>query len=238
MNNIQKTTLAALTSLTLITVILIFIIPDSNLIQYIKFAATLVLTLVALATRTGDRTSSLMKIAFIFSLIGDFFLAIVKVIDKEFPRDLFGIGLFLVAYLFLIAAFRQGKVPVRKTEYLYLLPLAGTAGAFFITMHQYLKGIMIPLSIVFAITIVMMTWTAIGVRKRTDLGATGAKLLIAGALLIFISDLTVAYEMFLPAFINPPAWMEAIIRATFTPAWTLFLLVIQERKTGEKQENN
>jgi hypothetical protein len=220
----------------------IYLIPDSNLLHYSKFAGTVGLFIFALNIKTKGMTSLMLKIAFFFSALGDFFLAAMKAIYKNFDGSLYGIGLFLLAYIFLILAFQKfGNVWNIKNiwkELIIFIPLLVIVGIFFVTMNQYLGGIMIPISILFAITITYMTWTAITTLTRGWFKKSTATLIGIAAVLIFISDFAVAYEIFLPAFYNPPAWIEALVRGTFTPAWTLLLLVLADVKSGENKEKN
>lgn len=242
MNKTQKLALQIFIPLTLMTILMIYLIPDSNLLHYSKFAGTVGLLIFAITIKTKGMTWFMLKIAFFLSALGDFFLAAMKAIDKNFDGSLYGIGLFLLAYIFLIMAFQKfgdewNKKNIWK-ELLLLIPLLLIVGIFFVTMYQYLGGIMIPISILFAITITYMTWTAITTIKRGWFKKSSAVLISIAVVLIFISDFAVAYEIFLPAFENPPAWIEALVRGTFTPAWTLFLLVLADVKTGENKKKN
>ena len=242
MNKTQKLALQIFLPLTAIIILMIYQIPDSDLVQYMKFASTVALFIYALCIKTEGMTKLMLKIAFLFSAIGDFFLAAMKAIDKNFDGSLYGIGLFLVAYIFLIIAFQKfgegWKLNNLKKELLILVPLLFIVGVFFVTMHQYLGGIMIPISILFAITITYMTWTAITTLSRGWFKRAIAMMIAVAALLIFFSDFAVAYEIFLPAFDNPPAWIEALVRGTFTPAWTLLLVVLGDVKISENSEKN
>lgn len=242
MNKTQKLTLQIFIPLTLIIILMIYLIPDSNLLHYSKFACTVGLLIFALNIRSQGMTWLMLKVAFLLSALGDFFLAAMKAIDKNFDGSLYGIGFFLLAYVFLILGFQKfgdewNRKNIRK-ELPILIPLLLIVGIFFVTMHQYLGGIMIPISILFALTITYMTWTAITTLTRGWFKKSSATLIGIAAIMIFISDFAVAYEIFLPAFENPPAWIEALVRGTFTPAWTLFLIVLADLNTGENKEKN
>lgn len=238
MNKTQKLALQIFIPLTLIIIFMIYLIPDSNLLHYSKFAVTVGLFIFALSIKTKGMTWLMLKIAFFLSAFGDFFLAAMKAIDKNFDGSLYGIGLFLLAYIFLILTFQKFGDDWKRSsiwkELFLLIPLLLIVGIFFVSMYKYLGGIMIPISIFFAFTITYMTWTAIATLKRGWFKKSSAALIGIAAILIFISDFAVAYEIFLPAFENPPAWIEALVRGTFTPAWTLLLLVLADVKTRRK----
>lgn len=242
MNKTRKLALQIFIPLTLIIILMIYLIPDSNLLHYSKFAGTVGLFIFALGIKTEGMIWLLLKIAFFLSALGDFFLAAMKAIDKNFDGSLYGIGLFLLAYVFLIMTFQKfGDEWNRKNiwkELFLLIPLLLIVAIFFVTMYKYLGGIMIPISILFAITITYMTWTAITTITRGWFKKSSALLIGIAVILIFISDFAVAYEIFLPSFENPPAWIEALVRGTFTPAWTLLLLVLADVKIGDNKEKN
>lgn len=227
MNKDQKLTLLIFIPVTLLIVALIYLLPGNNIVHYAEFASTVLLFLFAINKKTENKQKILIQIAFLFSVIGDFFLAAMKAINKEFDASLYGIALFLIAYLFLIAAF-QKNFSLSKKEIIVAIPLLAVVAYFFYGMHMYLKGIMFPISILFAATITYMAWTAITSLFRGYFSKKVAIIIALAAVLIFFSDFAVAYEMFLPAFKNQPIWLEALVRATFIPAWMLFLVVLSE----------
>lgn len=193
----------------------------------VEYAATVVLFLLALWIPARKGVSMAVKGAFAFSLAGDFFLALLPALAPDFDGNLIGMGLFLAAYLFLIAAFGK-NVRIKREELLTGIGLLLILGAFLIQVLPYAQGVFFGALLAFSAVITVMAWSGVSTLFRGWYGKRASRLIAAGALSIVASDILVALVLFHPAFQNPSVWTEVLIRITYTPAWGMFLLAFLE----------
>jgi hypothetical protein len=221
--------LAVFLPLTLLTVILMYFRPDSDIVKYVKFTSTLLLFTAAIAVKKQSKEQKIMAVGFVFSLIGDFFLALLPALPINLDGTMLGIGSFMIAYIFLISAF-QKNLRIGWAEIVIAIPFFGILICFFATMYMNIKGLMMIAAILFSITIFYLAWNAVSSIFWKYFKLKVALQIALFAILIFSSDLAVAYEIFHPAFQKNVVWLAIFVRVTYTMGWTILLSVLCEDK--------
>jgi len=219
MNNTQR----ILPVIYLLFAILIFffmsINPEEIMLQYLKLTVMITLFLSVLIMRKKYREQKIMVLAFFFMVIGDYFFVIAK-------NDILGIGLFLISYIVLIAAF-QRNFKVGRAEKFMAIPIV----AFFLyviltLLLPYAKGPMFIGTLVFGAVLCYMTWTALCTIPRRYFKPGIARIIAVAAVILFFSDMGVAYEIYHPQFSGHVLWLNNFVRGSFIFGWTLLAMAV------------
>lgn len=171
-----------LTSLACVALVLLLLLDYAVASAMAKIVASS--AFVATAVRVGALHSlfgRFVLLGLVFSWFGDAFL-----IGKSHAAFLLGLGAFLFAHLFYIGAFAIRGINMRWAA-LGALPVAATAITVSLWLAPHVAADMTVPVRAYTVVISLMLITAIGTRGR---GAPG--IILAGALLFFVSDLSVA----------------------------------------------
>jgi uncharacterized membrane protein YhhN len=143
--------------------------------------------------RHHSTSKVLANMAMLLALAGDVLLLYVG--DQFFIA---GLVCFLIAHIILTAYFSKlHPLNLKKSEYFFgaLLPLLVIAGLSIRFIYPYLNHLEIPV-IIYSMVIVLMTATAANVIANKKTSTLGIKYFLPGALLLVLSDLTLALNKF------------------------------------------
>ncbi|MCF8241147.1 MAG: lysoplasmalogenase [Melioribacteraceae bacterium] len=180
-----------------------------KLYQMFKPLTLLLLIVILVLKERADFSiySLLLLCAFIFSLIGDIFLMFNK------PKFINGLIAFLIGHLFFTTSFviESGKVLI-----VYLIPIL-ISGLFL--FNYFSKHVDVKLKktvLVYIVIILIMLWSALNYYLVEP--GMNSRLVFFGAVLFFISDLTLGINKFKKPFYLA----EVIILGTYYTAQIMF----------------
>ncbi|HCF50729.1 MAG TPA: hypothetical protein DER60_10625 [Syntrophomonas sp.] len=228
MNNTQRVFLAVYLPATIFILMLDNMFTGANIVQYVKYSTMITLFLAARSVKKDGPEQQLMSMALLFVVIADFFLVFLPTITySDFTA--FGTAAFAAAYLCLIFA-TQKNFSLGRADIIMALMVGGISILAFLTMEmEEIQGAMLLGVIAFGVVLAYMTWTSICTIFRKYYRLKVAGLLALAGILMFISDLAVAYVHFNLAYtVFYQPWMQNIVWASYIPAWTLIALVISE----------
>lgn len=228
MNNAQRVLLAAYLPLTAFILIVDNLFTGFDMVQYTKYAVIFTLYLAACWVNKAVAEQSIMSLALFFVAVADFFLVFLPTITGC-DYTIVGTVWFSLAYLCLIIA-NQKNFGIGWAEFLCAVLIGGITVAIFLLLPlEEISGWKLLGVICFAMILAYMTWTSVCTIFRKYYRFKVALLLAFSAMLMFISDLVVAYVHFnlqYTALYQP--WMQNIVWAAYIPAWTLLTVVISE----------
>ena len=140
-------------------------------------------------------------------------------------------GGFIGAYLLLLLAFFP-RTRVKARSFLGLLPFLLVFALVFRELRPYAEGAFFWVAMITGIILILTAWTLSGAfwgLPSTLPGLSPWFLALAG-LLLFASDMVVAYSIFHPDFSGYLFWKEALIWGTYVPGWTLILLASMDKE--------
>lgn len=228
MNNAQRVLLAVYLPLTAFILVVDNLFTGFDMVQYTKYAVMVTLFLAASWVDKAIAEQSLMSLALLFVAAADFFLVFLPTITGLDYSIVGAIG-FSLAYLCLIIA-NQKNFGLGLAEVLCAVLIVGISVAVFMLLPlEGISGWMLLGVICFAMILAYMTWTSICTIFRKYYRLKVALLLAVSAMLMFISDLSVAYVHFnlqYTALYQP--WMQNLVWAAYIPAWALLAVVVSE----------
>lgn len=160
---------------------------QNPVLKAISKPVPLLVVIILMIPRLGDRYNRLILTGFVFSLLGDIFL--MQVIDYF----ILGLLFFLVAHIFFISAFTF-KSP-RLAPGAALVSFAFTGGLFWLISPRLDEELFIPV-LVYAAMIGIMVWRSFA-QWNSDSMAIFA---FFGAVLFAISDSLIAINRFYASF--------------------------------------
>jgi len=163
-----------------------------------------------------------------FSLMGDVFLMFPHVDEIYF---MLGLGSFLIAHLFYIAAFYLDSTNKIEVEKRYVLPIFLVFGfscmAYYLLLRPHLGSMNIPV-LIYSFTITLMA-----IMAALRYGKTNTKSfawVLVGAILFMISDSILAYNK----FVERVEIGDLLIMATYMLAQFFIAMGTVERKFVKK----
>ncbi len=227
MNNAQRILLAVYLPLTLLILRFDQLYPGEAAVQYLKYTVMTALFIAVSSIRKKHWEQKLMAVSFLFLVIADFFLVFAATIENlKLDLTPLGIGGFLIAYLFLIAAY-QRNFKLGKAEIITAIPVSGTFIYVFLSLKPFVVGPMLVGTLIFGIVLSYMTWSAVCTLFRHYYRPAIAGLIALSGILMFICDLGVAYSLFHPLYAGGHvSWLKNIIWGAYIPGWTLLAVVI------------
>lgn len=163
-----------------------------------------------------------------FSLVGDIFLMFPYVDELYF---MLGLGSFLIAHLFYIAAFYLDSTNKIEVERRYVLPIFLVFGfscmAYYLLLRPHLGSMNIPV-LVYSFTITLMA-----IMAALRYGKTNTKSfawVLVGAILFMISDSILAYNK----FVERVEIGDLLIMVTYMLAQFFIAMGTVERKFVKK----
>lgn len=225
MNKTQRILLAVFLPFTVFSHFFTVLYQDTDPVLYFKFALRIIMLLVVILLMKRTREHLFLMLAFASSVASDYFLVLALSFDYEIPnRELLGMLGFVVAYLFLIAAFSRHFRP-GKLELITILPFAATFTFVFLQLRQYASGFMFYAAILLGVVLCIFGMIMVSTLYSGQYSKKAAWFIALGGIIAFISDMVVAYSIFHPQFKGFIEWKENFIWATYMIAWTFFLVV-------------
>lgn len=226
MNRNQKLVLSVFLTITVVELAAIVMFRNSDSVRYFEFAVTIAMLLLALTAKKRFGEQKLITISFLFTAVGEFFLLIYPIQKEGGTGTLQGLGSFLIAYAFLIAAFHR-KFRWSLSDVLLITPFLAAVAIMLAVLNRYLGGAMAVAVPAFCAVITFMAWTSLTALRRGYFARLEAKMAAAAGILIFASDFGAAFQIFYPPLVsNPSLFTESLVRATFVAAWTLLLAIV------------
>lgn len=219
MNHKQKYLMGLFVPYGVLMLTAMILFPGHELLKHPQVAGMAALAVFALSLKKPTWTHRWMVVGFFVMLCGD--IAFVF-----FHNNIFGIGLYLVSYLFVIAALHK-KPKFDHLEALVLLGILAIYGV--VAVHLLIPNLSTELLIaamVFGVVLSLMSWTGFMTPRRHFFANGAATLFAIGAGFILVSDVAVAYLIFYPGFNGYVLWLELLVRATFMAGWLTFALAL------------
>lgn len=228
MNNKQKWLMGLFVPYGLILLTVMILFPGHELLKYPQVAGMAALVLFVLFQQKTSWTHRWMVIGFFVMLSGD--IAFVF-----FHNNLVGIGLYLVSYLFVIAALHR-KPAFNHLEILIFLGIIAIYGVVAVNLLiPNLSTEMLMAALIFGVVLSLMSWTGFMAPRRHFFARGIAALFALGAGFILVSDVAVAYLIFYPGFTGYILWLELLVRFTFMAGWLAFAVALSgESLTAEQ----
>ncbi len=198
--------------------------PSLVLCFSIRFSMVVAAFLLPSALRERRR----LRMAFLFTLVADFFFELMRLLDPAMPhRELYGMMGFLLAYFFLTESF-SSQLRVTKREILTLIPFFSVFLLLFRSLSRYARGPMVGGGIAIGLMLSLTAMATVSTLYRGYFSEAAARLIAVAGSLMFCSDLLVAGSIYHPDFKAFRVWKENLIWGTYVPAWTLLLLLLAE----------
>lgn len=214
--------------LTVIIIIFDVLYQDGNPSLYLTFAVRLSMFMTVLAIRKRYPEQKLIVLAFLFTVISDYYFIFVNTFERDIPNSqLFGMIGFIGAYLCLILTFSR-NFRIGKPELITIAPFAAIFTLLFLSLQQYAEGLMYPAGIILGIILCIFGMTMVSTLYRGYFSRKAAWLIAIAGCMMFFSDLFVALALYHPDFKDFLLWREIVVMATYVPAWTLLMLVAAE----------
>jgi hypothetical protein len=211
---------------------------DTATLNYVRFSAVLSIFLVVLihfVQMRGSPTSHrAILVALLFASIAEFFLSYIRTRPElVFDNLIIGMGFFMLAYLSLTRHFNK-SFRLGKSE--FLTALIFLIILFFIQttlILAFADGFMKIAAFLYSIVLCLMVWSGICTLFKAAFSQKESKQMALASILIFISDLGIAYSLFHPAYAGQfIPWLEDLIWVTYLPAWTLLAVTaVQEGRS-------
>lgn len=230
MNNTQRTLLATYLPFTFLILIFQKLYQDQPPALYLMFGVRLAMVFTVLFMSRKQKEHGSLILAFLCSLISDFFFVYLKARGWADPnRELYGMLGFIAAYLFFILAFNK-NFSMKKREWLTVLPFAAIFLFVFSQLYTFAQGVMFPAAIVIGVVLCFTAMTMVATLYRGYFSKKAAWFIAVAGCIIFLSDMVVAYSIFYPPWKEFVLWKENVIWITYVPGWTLLMVFLSESK--------
>ncbi len=236
MNNEQRIITAIYLTLTLLILFFTTLYELENPALYLKFGVRIAMLLSVIFIKKHYNEQKILVLAFLCTVVSDYFFVLLAATNPDFiNRELYGMLGFIMAYLFLIAAF-QRNFRFGKKEIVTLIPFIIIFGMVLAVLKKYIAGLMLWAAIVLGVVLCYTGMTVVTSLFRGYFSKKAAwQIAIAGCIL-FCSDMVVAFSIFHPVYKGFLLWKENFIWGTYMIGWMLLLnvavearLVVQER---------
>lgn len=203
---------------------------DQNPALILKFFVRILMVATAIGIKKEHKYQTLLAVAFGFTLFSDFFFVLMRCFSPDFSyRNLLGITGFIGAYLFLVLAFFKG-IRFSRSAFFTALPFLAVYIVVLIDLFRYVEGALLAAAIILGIILVVMATVLIGTIKRETFPKKAAVLASISAVLLFGSDIVVAYSLFHPDFHHFILVKENFIWVTYMAGWLALLCILNERE--------
>ncbi len=235
-NNTDRIIIATYLILTVMILLFHFVYEDANPSLNLRFGVRVAMFVTTVIIVKQHREQKIITLAFLCTVISDFFFTFVKTFDFELVnRNLYGITGFIVAYLFLIAAF-QRNFKIGKKEIFTVLPFVVIFGYVLVSLKQYATGLFLMAAIVLGIVLCYAAMTMIATLYRGYFKRSIAWMIAVAGIILFLSDMVVAYSIFHPDFRMFILWKDNLVWGTYMIGWILLLMITARHEIHSVQE--
>lgn len=197
-----------------------------SLVLCFSIRCTMVAAALLLPSELRERRR--LRIAFLFTLVADFFFVLMRLVDPGLPnRELYGMLGFVLAYFFLTGSVTT-RLRVSKRELMTLVPFFSSFLLLFRSLARYARGPMVGGGIAIGLMLSLTATAMVSTLYRGYFSQWAARLIAAAGSLMFASDLLEAGAIYHPALRGFRLWKENLIWGTYVPAWTMLLLLLAE----------
>jgi len=176
----------------------------------------------------GNMETRFIIAAFFFSWVGDMFLMVANQVEVLFYA---GVGGFFMAQLFYIRTFMSGGKEKMLAGFVFrrplrIIPFVVYLGLVLFIISDGMQGVMIPVIVLYAISLVFMSVAALN--RRGLVNRLSFRLVFTGSILFVLSDSMIAINKFYAEF----------PRSSFLVMLTYFsaqYLIMQGLLAGEQQ---
>ncbi len=202
-------------------------ISEMRLVTKPLITVSLMLFLYFTIKRRSRFTSKIVTGLF-FSLVGDVFLMFVNVNQLYF---MLGLGAFLIAHFFYIAAFYLDSTNKIEVQRRYVLPIFMVFGFFCLSYYYILRSHLGAMNV--PVLVYSFTITIMGIMAALRYGKTNFKSfawILTGAIFFIISDSILGYNK----FVERIEIGDLLIMSTYMLAQFLITMGTVERKYVKK----
>jgi len=227
-NNAQRVLLTTYLPLTVLILLSEYRYSQAGIMAWLKITVSICLALSAISLRKNYPEQKLMAAAFAFMALGDFFFVIPPLLG-DWSRTTIPIGIasFVVAYIFLILAFRKDASP-GKEELWIALPIIIVIVCLGVLLFPFVDLRLFIGMVIFAVLLGYMTLNAVATISRGYYSTESAWLIAMAGILIFASDMRLAYEALYPVGRGLISLGSNYVRGPFVVGWALLSLVVAE----------
>lgn len=236
LNNIQRFLIATYAILTLMILLFTVLYAIESPAQYLKFGVRIAMLLTVVFVSKKYREQKILVLAFLCTVISDYFFILLSVTDPDFiNREMYGMLGFILAYVFLVAAF-QRNFKFGGKEFVTLAPFVIIFTFVLIVLAKYAVGFMFWAAVILGGVLCYTGMTMVSCLYRGYFSKGAAwRIAIAGCIL-FLSDMLVAFSIFHPDFKGFLLWKELVIWGTYMIGWSLILSVAVEDRLLKSQK--
>lgn len=217
--------------LTVLLVVINMTIGRSDVAKMVMFSSRLVLFLAVLFAPKFFLEQKLLGWAFGLTLVSDFFFVFIKMEIFNLSSALFdivGIAGFIGAYLLLIIAFAQ-NYHFNKLDLMVAIPFIIGFALVLRSLRSYVSGILLIEAIALGVILCLTTVTMIATIYRDRINRHSASFIALAAIILYGSDILVAYSMFHPDFQQFILWHQNAIWISYMLGWLILLAVVNDR---------
>ncbi len=142
--------------------------------------------------------------------------------------DIVGIAGFIGAYLLLIIAFAQ-NYHFNKLDLIVAIPFIIGFALVLRSLRSYVSGILLIEAIALGVILCLTAVTMIGAIYRGRINRRSAFFMALAAIILYGSDILVAYSMFHPDFQQFILWHQNALWISYMLGWLLLLAVVNDR---------
>lgn len=237
-NNTVRTLTATYVCLTALIIIFTFLYAIEGPAVFLKFGVRTAMVVTVLLGHKYFREQKIIALAFVFTLVSDYFFSIMRVTDIDYPnRELYGMLGFLLSYVFLIFAF-QRNFKFGKRELAALLPFVAIFTVVLVILGEYAKGMMLWAAIALGIVLCYTGMTMVVSISRGYFSRNAAWCIAIAGCILFASDMVVAFSIFHPDYQGFVLWKENFIWTTYMLGWLLLTHVALSEKLKSGVQND
>lgn len=195
---------------------------------YLRFGIRIAMLLAAAVGVNRHREQKILVVAFLLTLVSDYFLGYLKAVSPDMDnRKLYGMIGFIAVYLVLNVAL-QRNFRIGKAEIITAVPFIGIFLGVILALRQYMTGPYLIFGIILGIVLSYTGMTMVSTLYRGYFSRRTAWMIAASGIILFLSDVVVAYAMFHPDYNVYIPWKENTIWLTYMIGWLLLLFVTVE----------
>lgn len=228
MNRTQKIIVAATFSLLVLSYILTDLYQEAHSIIIFKYGLRVTLLACALVFLKKEREPIFLVLALLFTLFSDYYFSLsLTFASPPANRELLGVLGFIMAYPMLMLAFGR-QFRFQRRDLLVVAPFVLTYLIILYFLLPYASGMLMYAAIALGVVLCCFAVVMVSALYRGVYTRRPALFIALGAIILFISDMVVAFSIFYPPLKGFILWKEQVIWLTYVPGWVLFLLAVAD----------
>lgn len=233
--NFQRIIIVTYFILTILILVFTAVYSMTGPALYLKFGVRTGMFLTAIVLCWKHHGNKLLVTAFFFTLLSDFFFVFLRVTDPGLKnREMFGMLGFILAYMFIILAFKS-HFKVGKKEVISIVPFVLVFAFVLVSLRKYAVGFMFWAAIVLGVVLCITGMIMVSGMFNDFYKKSVALRIAASGVILFLSDMVVAFSIFHPDYRGFLLWKENTIWLTYMVGWTLLLSVLAEDELSDRE---